>query len=106
MANPFFSGRIPKALAEKVDTHLAITGETRSELLLRLLRQEVSDNNTDNDNERDSILTDLLQRVAKLEQMMGDNAVVITEAVAPITTAKKPRTSRSKKVVKNTTIDE
>lgn len=105
MTNPFFSGRIPQALANKVDAHLTNTGETRSELLLRLLRQEVGDDKRDNDNERDNILTDLIQRVEKLEQMMADNPIVINEAAAPTTTAKKPRASRTKKVVENTTDD-
>lgn len=72
MANPFFSGRIPPALADKIDAHLLQTGETRSELLIRLLRVEVSDNNTDNsvnniDNNSDNLLLDLLARVEKLE---------------------------------------
>ena len=38
MANPFFSGRIPPGLAIQIDAHLLATGETRSELLVRLLR--------------------------------------------------------------------
>lgn len=70
MANPFFSGRIPASLAEKIDNHLLTTGETRSELLIRLLRAEVNetdDNKTDNN--VDSILSDLLLRVSKLEEL-------------------------------------
>jgi hypothetical protein len=71
MANPFFSGRIPAGLAEKIDAHLLVTGETRSELLVRLLRTEVGDNT--NDNKPDNIIADLLARVEKLEQL--DNNV-------------------------------
>jgi hypothetical protein len=67
MANPFFSGRIPASLAEKIDNHLLTTGETRSELLVRLLRTEVNDNNVDNS--IDSIVSDLLLRVKKLEDL-------------------------------------
>jgi hypothetical protein len=67
MANPFFSGRIPASLAEKIDNHLLTTGETRSELLVRLLRKEVNDNNADNN--IDSIVSDLLLRVKKLEDL-------------------------------------
>jgi hypothetical protein len=67
MANPFFSGRIPASLAEKIDNHLLTTGETRSELLVRLLRTEVNDNNADNN--IDSIVSDLLLRVKKLEDL-------------------------------------
>jgi predicted transcriptional regulator len=67
MANPFFSGRIPASLAEKIDNHLLTTGETRSELLVRLLRKEVNDNNVDNS--IDSIVSDLLLRVKKLEDL-------------------------------------
>jgi hypothetical protein len=66
MANPFFSGRIPVSLAEKIDAHLFTTGETRSELLIRLLRAEVGDNNVDD--KSDNLLLDLLARVEKLEQ--------------------------------------
>lgn len=67
MANPFFSGRIPAGLAEKIDAHLLVTGETRSELLVRLLRAEVGDNN--NNNKPDNVIADLLARVEKLEQL-------------------------------------
>jgi hypothetical protein len=67
MANPFFSGRIPASLAEKIDNHLLTTGETRSELLVRLLRAEVNDNNVDNT--INSIVSDLLLRVKKLEEL-------------------------------------
>ena len=69
MANPFFSGRIPPGLADKIDAYLLTTGETRSELLIRLLRAEVSDdksnNNSDNiaENNNDNILLDLILRV-------------------------------------------
>lgn len=74
MPNPFFSGRIPPGLADKIEAHLLTTGETRSELLVRLLRAEVDDNTSDNttDNNNDNILLDLISRVEKLEQM-ADN---------------------------------
>jgi DnaJ-class molecular chaperone len=71
MANPFFSGRIPTSLAEKIDAHLFTTGETRSELLIRLLRAEVGDNNADD--KSDNLLLDLLARVEKLEQATDNN---------------------------------
>ena len=48
MANPFFSGRIPPGLADKIDAYLLNTGETRSELLVRLLRAEIGDIKSDN----------------------------------------------------------
>ena len=73
MANPFFSGRIPPGLADKIDAYLLTTGETRSELLIRLLRAEVSDdknnNNSNNigENNIDNTLSDLIRRVQKLE---------------------------------------
>ena len=79
MANPFFSGRIPPSLAEKIDAYLFTTDETRSELLIRLLRAEFGDNKPDNDNKSnnnnktDNIIADLLQRVTKLEQAIIDN---------------------------------
>jgi hypothetical protein len=80
MANPFFSGRIPPALAIQIDAHLMVTGETRSELLVRLLRHEVSDNKPDNeadnivDTKPDDMITNLLSRVERLEQLI-DNKV-------------------------------
>ena len=70
MANPFFSGRIPAGLAEKIDAHLLATGETRSELLVRLLRTEVGDRTIDN--KADNIIADLLSRVEKLEQLANN----------------------------------
>jgi hypothetical protein len=70
MANPFFSGRIPVSLANKIDNHLLVTGETRSELLIRLLRIEVGEINDDkDDNTRNDIINDLLLRVEKLEKL-------------------------------------
>ena len=87
MANPFFSGRIPPGLADKIDAYLLTTGETRSELLIRLLRAEVSDdkdnNNSDNiaDNKNDDVLSDLITRVQKLEEAINnksDNVVART----------------------------
>ena len=80
MANPFFSGRIPPGLADKIDAHLLTTGETRSELLIRLLRAEVSDdksnNNSDNiaENKNDNILLDLILRVQKLEEAINNKS--------------------------------
>jgi hypothetical protein len=74
MANPFFSGRIPPGLADKIDAHLSTTGETRSELLIRLLRAEVDDNISDNDadNKTDNLLSELVARVEKLEQAINN----------------------------------
>jgi AraC-like DNA-binding protein len=72
MANPFFSGRIPAGLAEKIDAYLLVRGETRSELLVRLLRTEVGDNT--NDNKPDNIIADLLARVEKLEQLANNKS--------------------------------
>jgi hypothetical protein len=72
MANPFFSGRIPPGLSDKIDAHLLTTGETRSELLIRLLRAEVNDNNVDNKTDR--ILSELIARVEKLEQIANNKS--------------------------------
>jgi hypothetical protein len=74
MANPFFSGRIPPGLADKIDARLMTTGETRSELLIRLLRAEVNDNNCDNiaDNVSDNSLSNLIARVEKLERAINN----------------------------------
>lgn len=76
MANPFFSGRIPPGLADKIDAHLLNTGETRSELLVRLLRSEVGDNNSNNtsDNQFDNTLTDVLIRLERLERLINNKA--------------------------------
>ena len=76
MANPFFSGRIPPSLADKIDAHLLNTGETRSELLVRLLRSEVDDNKNNNasDNMVDNRLTDVLIRLERLERLINNKA--------------------------------
>jgi hypothetical protein len=76
MANPFFSGRIPPGLADKIDAHLLTTGETRSELLVRLLRSEVDDNKNNNvgDNIFDNTLTDVLIRLERLERLVNNKA--------------------------------
>jgi hypothetical protein len=72
MANPFFSGRIPVSLANKIDDHLLVTGETRSELLIRLLRIEVGEiNDNKNDNINNDVINDLLLRVEKLEKLVN-----------------------------------
>ena len=76
MANPFFSGRIPPGLADKIDAHLLNTGETRSELLVRLLRTEIGDNNSNNsvDNQLNNRLTDVLIRLERLERLVNNKA--------------------------------
>ena len=76
MANPFFSGRIPPGLADKIDAHLLSTGETRSELLVRLLRVEVGDSKSDNtiDNMVDNRLTDVVIRLERLERLSNNKA--------------------------------
>jgi TolA-binding protein len=76
MANPFFSGRIPPGLADKIDAHLVATGETRSELLVRLLRVEIGDNKSNNvsDNQLDNRLTDLNTRLERLERLINNKA--------------------------------
>ena len=71
MANPFFSGRIPVSLANKIDNHLLVTGETRSELLIRLLRIEVGEvDDNKNDNTNNDVINNLLLRVEKLEKLV------------------------------------
>ena len=76
MANPFFSGRIPPGLTDKIDAHLLNTGETRSELLIRLLRIEVGDNKDNNagDNIIDNALNDVLIRLERLERLINNKA--------------------------------
>ena len=83
MANPFFSGRIPPGLSDKIDAHLLTTGETRSELLIRLLRAEINDNKNNNnsnniaENNNDdvlSVLSDLITRVQKLEETINNKS--------------------------------
>ena len=74
MANPFFSGRIPPGLAEKIDAYLLNTGETRSELLVRLLRTELGDNISDNtnDNQSDNKITEVIKRLERLERFIDN----------------------------------
>ena len=70
MANPFFSGRIPSGLADKIDAYLLNTGETHSKLLMRLLRTEIGDNNNNNisDNQIDNTLNQVFIRLERLER--------------------------------------
>lgn len=84
MANPFFSGRIPPGLADKIDAHLLATGETRSELLVRLLRVEIGDNNVNNtiDNQFDNRLTDVITRLERLERLIDNKADNIIDQVS------------------------
>ena len=108
MANPFFSGRIPPSLAKKIDDYLLTSTETRSELLVRLLRAEFGDNKTDTDNkmvidnQSDNVIADLLQRVEKLEQAISDNKSdnnnKADNVIADIK-VKQARSSRKKPVV-------
>jgi hypothetical protein len=80
MANPFFSGRIPPSLADKIDAHLLNTGETRSELLIRLLRAEVGNNKYNNIS--DNTLTDVLIRLERLERLINnkvDNEIQVSD---------------------------
>jgi hypothetical protein len=100
MANPFFSGRIPQVLLDKIKLHLQTTGETQTELLIRLLRAEVNDNKVDNDNKTDNVIADLLIRVERLEKAIGDNK---PDNKADEIKTKPPRASR-KKVTSETTI--
>ena len=72
MANPFFSGRISPGLADKIDAHLLNTGETRSELLVRLLRAEVGDSKSDNIT--DNRLIDIVIRLERLERLINNKA--------------------------------
>ena len=104
MANPFFSGRIPPGLAVKIDAQLLVTCETRSELLVRLLRAEVGDNQVDNDNKVDNNIDDLIRRVERLEQIITDNK---TDNDNKVDNPKqpKPRASR-KKPTTNTTVND
>jgi hypothetical protein len=86
MANPFFSGRIPPSLADKIDAHLLNTGETRSELLVRLLRAEIGDNNNNNaaDNQIDNRLTDVVARLERLERLIDNKIDNKTDNNRPI----------------------
>lgn len=101
MANPFFSGRIPPGLAVKIDAQLLVTCETRSELLVRLLRAEVGDNQVDNDNKVDNNIDDLTRRIERLEKIITDNKIDNDNKVDN----PKPRASR-KKPTTNTTVND
>jgi hypothetical protein len=87
MANPFFSGRIPVSLANKIDDHLLVTGETRSELLIRLLRIEVGEIN---DNKNDNIKNDDSENV-KLKSLQSkenkDEKIIPSESQIILTKA-------------------
>jgi hypothetical protein len=93
MESQFFSARIPQTLADQIKLHRETTGETQTELLLRLLRAEISVIKADND--MVEAVSNLQQRVAELERICviaNDNN---TEA--------KPKRTRAKKVTSETT---
>lgn len=75
MANPFFSGRIPKALFDRIEDHLKSTGETKTQLLVNALSAYVGmPLSVDN-----RLITESLEdRLIKIEQRLQalENSVI------------------------------
>ena len=76
MANPFFSGRIPKELLDHVEQHRESTGETKTDVLVKALAAYTGFQ-LDEKGEiapPASITSELLERLEKLEAHVFGNA--------------------------------
>jgi len=71
MPSPFFSGRIPQELYDRIENHIKLTGESKTQVLITALSKyvgyelSVSDNNV-------SEIIDIKARLTSLEQMMNE----------------------------------
>jgi hypothetical protein len=73
MANPFFSGRIPQNLHDRIEEYISESGKSKTELLINALSNyldfpvEVKQANSSND-ELWIVVKELQERIEKLEQ--------------------------------------
>ena len=73
MANPFFSGRIPQNLHDRIEEYISESGKSKTELLINALSNyldfpvEVKQTNSSND-ELWIVVKELQERIEKLEQ--------------------------------------
>jgi hypothetical protein len=84
MANPFFSGRIPQSLYDKVEQYISESGKSKTELLISALSNyldfPVEVKPTNNSNDKLWIVVKKLQeRMEKLEQGSITKDVIIPD---------------------------
>jgi|SRR4028118_273711 hypothetical protein len=77
MPNPFFSARIPQDLFEKIEKHIAETGESKTQILIKALAAYVNhpvemQKPTPNGGVSLEMFAILEERVAALEQLLQD----------------------------------
>ncbi len=81
MANPFFSGRIPPDLLDRVEKHCAETGETKTDILINALAtyfdHPVAPRNTPTIEVSKQMFAALEERVAILENLLKGNASIV-----------------------------
>lgn len=84
MANPFFSGRIPQSLYDKVEQYISESGKSKTELLISALSNyldfpvEAKQTNSSND-ELWIVVKELQERIEKLEQGSITTNVIIPD---------------------------
>lgn len=84
MANPFFSGRIPQSLYDKVEQYISESGKSKTELLINALSNyldfPVEAKQANNSNEELWIVVkELQERMEKLEQGSISKDVIIPD---------------------------
>lgn len=75
MPNPFFSGRIPRDLFNKIENHISETGESKTEILVKALAAYVNhpipiESSASNNGVSIEAFTALEKRVVALEQLL------------------------------------
>lgn len=84
MANPFFSGRIPQNLHDKIEEYISESGKSKTELLIDALSNyldfpvEIKQTNSNND-ELWIVVKELQERIEKLEEGSIDKDVIIPD---------------------------
>lgn len=84
MANPFFSGRIPQSLYDKIEQYISESGKSKTELLINALSNyldfpiEVKQTNNSND-ELWIAVKELQERIEKIEQGSIKQNVIIPD---------------------------
>jgi hypothetical protein len=86
MANPFFSGRIPQSLYDRVEQYISESGKNKTELLISALSNyldfpvEIKQTNSSND-ELWIVVKKLQERMEKLEQGSISKDVIMSDNI-------------------------
>ena len=81
-SNPFFSGRIPPELLDAIEKHREITGESKTDLLIKALSQYVGFQLEEKEPELPPIhdkLDEIFRRIEKLEKSVFSESKNIAE---------------------------